>query len=810
MMKQQTTLLRLLALSLVFQFSLKAQKRHNLGRYTMIEKLERRTYNFFETNKKSQEEQRKDKGVYVVYSDRTNNRAYKDAMGLEEIERQEFLTPYYVVGDNGNYLQLVKKDNSEVDKPEGIFSFFYTGKYNFKDIKEIDYVGWVHKNNLMRYSHAKISANNFHPVNFVLGYNNVNELLDIKKLAKKDSVKTYKDPKLRHRLENKSFFVNQMVYLYKYNENKTSALISNYSHMEMGKDEDRIMGWVSTSLLTAVGQRRVIKLRPNYVIPIYDNGYQYRGSKSTPNQFITQKSLAAPFIYDNSILDKKIDEDSAVEVTVPIKIWDHSNNKLINVIGGNITLDQIEAIKQQQQRININLVFDCNRELRPQLLKQIASLQRIWSEIQNNELYKNYDFSFSASSYGCNQFYSLAKTSSFIDWIDYLQSVFASAPIINPTKTKEKGIGKAFNFILKESGQSVSFENNIVLILGDKQLGITKQEDEFSKGFKTQLQKLASISSKMLFIQIENKENKAYQEFIFGAKQILDEVGKNNNKFLTNFVVESKFIVPENMFISYPSKAKDNIYIYDTPDESMYNGGLIFPQVGNKIARSSFDSSFDLVLSNSISYNKAMYESLEKSAKEVQFLRSKPYKRISDLMAQSCDSHGSIQIPKNAMNERFLDKGYIKIKQDFILVDNYYLFSQEELESLIAQYRSLIPAKGVTVSKKFRKYLSKVYRKNTNAINAKLHYDRLSEDGSIGDLLYYKTGLPIKDEKLNQLKIGDIKSDSKFTYVQFIEKMAHLRNKIDDLENLMDDNEIETYTDGGGKTYIYVPEELLF
>ena len=151
-----------------------------IGNYDKVKKIYRKTYNFLDTVK-FRSKQHKDKGLYIVYSDRDENNSYLDALGLKQGEQQKFLTPYFVVGQTTDFLEVVKFNPEILGKPKGIFSFFYGSKYNFSDKKNVEYIGWIQKDKLLHFSHPKVSEANLKPLVYYLGASDTNTLFNLRR-----------------------------------------------------------------------------------------------------------------------------------------------------------------------------------------------------------------------------------------------------------------------------------------------------------------------------------------------------------------------------------------------------------------------------------------------------------------------------------------------------------------------------------------------------------------------------------------------------------------------------------------------------
>ena len=731
-----------------------------------------------------------------MYSDRANNNAYLDNLGLKQGQQQPFLTPYFVIDETSDFLELVKFDPSQLGKPKGIFSFFYGNTYNFKDIKNVEYVGWMQKSKLLHFSHSKVSKANLKPLVYFLGAHTTETLLNLRRYIKKDTVNTFVDPDLTMKAKT-SFNTNQLVYLYKYNATKTAALISNVAHIQGSNSSTRVMGWVPSQLIKNIGQQKVWKVNG-------DKSLVFMNSDTTKKYTIQSKTIKDGFIFqpeERCQQNKNTIKPFSMISNTPIHVWDHYTNKLMNVKGGDIPLKDISTIKKQNNTFNIHFIFDCSEDLKEKLLLQIPSLQRIWLLISEDDRYKDFTFTFSASSYGCDKYYEFPKSKSFALWIDYLQNVFLNTPDIAVKNHNYRGIERCLVNFINTQPEGNDFENNIMLIMGNDSSGLDLDLDSDDDV----LYDLAKLPVRLLFFQLENTTSKKHQDFVLQAKQILDNIGNQYSEYVTDYIIENKQLLKKNLFIALDSK-DNNIYLYDAPNRSMYTGGIVFPKINHTLNPTSFDIAVDSLLSKTVASTTRLIASLEHGVRKLGFLRSKPSRRIVELFKK--DSIKALLIPKINKNEMYLETSVISLKDTKHLASGY-LFSKKQLTMLIESYKSIIPLLHKTVKRKDRRVLYKKYKSYYKQLNKLLFYKQLKRRNTIAALLKVKTGISVHHPLLHTLKIPYIKRKSKLSNNAYSTLMKFLRSKISYLENVVENQSTKTFVDGSNKTYYYIAENKL-
>lgn len=774
---------------LCFVYSSQAQVRKN----QRVKIIDKGTYNLHGTDE--QMTQKKDKDFYIVYSDQSNNTAFNDAYAQKRGEPQPFLRPYFVLNEENDYFELAAYDPTLIGKPKGMTAMFHSGKYSFSDAKQAEYVGWIHKNRLLHYSQAESSSLNFRPVRYVLGINKVKTLFNIERFVEGDQVKLYSDPTLKNRLD-KSMLLNQIAYVYKENQRNTAVLVSNKSQISMADTAERIMGWVPKELLTYVGQHQVFGIEDTDSIIFYQDDYYSEA------EILRRHEIGSPLIFNT----EKNDNTSALkrdttQVMVPTNVWDHRFNTLTNVEGDELLISKINEIKEQSKNINFHFIFDSGKEAKLKQIKLMSSLQRIWLLYAENEDYADYNFTFSTSSYGSNEFYIFEKTTSFPQWIEYINKVLLNDTTVHKTMVNDVGIERCFNFALAGS-DSIDFSTNILLVSGMKAFARMSPNTK-----KNVARRLAQASSRLIFFQLVNNSEDVYQEYILQAKDLLSRVALQYGDFIRSFSVDNQLVKSKNIFAPIP--AQDNLYVYDAPEFSNYQGGIGFSKVNSELTPTSFDMVLDTVLYNTLEANRLYTESLERYNSKLGFLRSRP----SDYIAKSVDQDSVYQemvnlIPRNNLNERYNQYKELIIRRNKLTPA--YLLSEPELQILIDNYKSLIPLFSGDVSKKQRNMVLKIFEQNVKNLNSVFLNRILSGRKSMAELIFIKTGIPVGMAELHDLKVKDISKKRKMGHDEFGQMLRTLRAKIDELEVIYTKDINMTEEFDASTKYYFVPVENLF
>ncbi|MCT4663708.1 MAG: hypothetical protein N4A45_00575 [Flavobacteriales bacterium] len=742
----------------------------------------------------------------IVFSDRKNNITYADPLGLELSEKQEFLTAFYIVGQEDDFYELIKVDPENIGKPKGLFSFFYKERNHLKDFKKTEYVGWMHKDNLLHYQAAKISPHNYQPIEYITGVHDVHTLLDLRYWTKKDSIQLYADPQLNNPF--KKLPLHQFVHLFKVSRGEKALLIGTRAEIPTKEEEKEkaVFGWIPTELLREIGQREVADIQVDSLMQKYhhhEDSMVWIQNALLKNDFIFRKKLKE--VTDNDHYDYEIIDSSGYnlhheEILARYKVWDHSKNKLINIRGESFPIAFIDQIEKEQKNINFHLLFDCSQVTKKELNRLVASIQKIWVELSKST-YRNYHFSFSSSSFGCTKAYQLKRTQSFSEWIDYLQEIF-SGDILPNAQLASDEITPALRF--SEKNMSNQFETNIVLVAGRKSLFKTTEESNggVPPACKSVLKKMAKKSARMLFYQVESSPSMGHQDFILQAKEILDLSANYYKDFLSDYLVDHDMLIQDNNFTDL-SNDNDNIYLYDSPNQSLYDGGLIFPKIGKRLQAPSFEQALDSIFNKSFGFNQKFIASLENTADKFGFLRSHPRPVVYQLLEES--EYGKNKVHRIAKRNK---KETLYQSTNIFNIDSLqkgFLMKKEEIVTYLELSRSVIPIVDKPLTKKDRRRLKKVYKRNVKNLNDKFGEKILNNRNYISDMIFYKTGFCVQDEELNYLRIKDVRKKRILNHQEFTKAMKNARQRIDDFEFAWQRNRFPIFMDGGGNTFYYVP-----
>ncbi|WP_196892308.1 type VI secretion system protein TssR domain-containing protein [Aureivirga marina] len=698
---------------------------------------------------------KKDKSPLIVYSDRDENKAFLDAYSQKKTNDQKLLDAYFIINYKNDHYELVTYDPKMIGKPSGMFSIFYGKKRTFKDAKSVAYVGWVHKDKLLYYSNAKISSKNFKPIKYVLGIHDKEDLTKLENYFTNDSVTLYSSPALRKK-RGKSLNSNQFVYVYKYSMDGKSVLISNQANISYPQNESQIVGWVSSKLVQKMGQEFV------YKVDLNDSIFINKGEVNSRK--IAAMELAMPYLFNGKENPKNEDNDST-NVVLPIQIWDLPNLRLLNIEGEDFFAKIVKQLEKNQFNFNIHLVFDESPSLKKSRYRMLNGLQTLWESLRNNPKYQPYNFTFSASSYGGQMPFSIKPTKVFPKLIQKLYNRFDENVKMDTIQYNYQ----LTDYLPKDFDKN-PYTPKILIVAGAQNKFTSKKINYISK-------KLADSNTKLIFLQLRNRSDDSYQNFVLNAKQWMYKTGKYYSNGIKPYSVEDIHFSDKNQMISVPVK-KDNLFIYNTPDNSNYQGGIAFPKPNETLRSTSVEKVTDTIIHQIIVHRNTLIKDIKEHIIKFGLVRSDPNKSIKNMLEEDDE----YLINRN----HIFDRVHVENKLDSLPKSKGYLLDENELTQAIETYKSFLPIFHGEITRKERRILFKILKQNMKGFNNQASKKVVNRKSKIADLIYFKTGWKTQNDWFSKLRLKDIKKKKKISEKELRAFLGDILNKVEFLEKNRD------------------------
>lgn len=731
-------------------------------------------------NNEPQKEREKSE-LKLVFSDRNDNYIYEEPYGSKVKNKAKILSPLYVINEDKNYYEVVAADKKLIGKPKGILSVLQSKKNHFSNPKEVQYLGWIKKDNVIEYSRAMQNQANLKYVKYFAACNTLDNLFASTKNVKKSDLLLKNDPNLETTAK-KAIKLNDFVYVYKINKTTKSAFVSNFDDL-MPKDTLNLKyGWVPLQYLNPLVDNMVVKLNPLDTLQFSSGKIAFHGNELYKNTFfVNENQSSQPIKFNTS--DK---------VSLAVNVWNHDKNKITNLKGDDISIKTIDQIASQSKNINFYYIFENNTATKQHQKKILSALQNL-KLTTSSEQYANYNFTYSLIAKGSSKSYYLIKSPSFSKWFDLIEKSTKTPDEISEENILPRGKNDIGQFL----SQDANFENNFFILAGlDNSINSTLP-DSFNM--------LAKNNAKLLFILFTNQNTSENQDFISQSKMYLDEASSANKKFIQNYYVDPKLITKSDEF-TYTGEV-DNDYIYNAPLKSNFNGGILFPKLNGELAPETINKAIDSVISKTIKTNNSLLKSLTQYKTEFSFLRSRPSETIDSLILNFPEKDSiSTDIPKNYKSETFVINAKDSLKSNLENKVNL-LLTEPEIKQLLENYRELI-SKEYTNENIDKVEILNFKDKCKRLVKNIRKTDKINAKKSLADLLYFKTRVFVNSSQLHEIKIKDI-GDFNKKPSEFRALFTALNSKLEVLEKMQRNNAFEVFDDESQARYYYIPRTLL-
>lgn len=745
---------------------------------TSVIKKTQKTINTYDNQPQKEDEKSE---LKIVFSDRNDNNIYEEPYGARVKNKANILAPMYVIDEDKNYYQVVAADKKLIGKPKGTFAMLRSKKNHFSNAKEVQYLGWIKKENVLEYSRAMQNQANLKYVKYFVACNSLESLFSSDKNVKKNALLLKNDPNLES-ASKKNIKLNDFVYVYKINKTTNSAFISNFDDVIPKDSANFKYGWVPLQYLNPVEDNMVVKLSPRDTLKFSSGKINFHANELYKNTFFVNENQSShPIRFDN-----------ACKISLPINIWNHDKNKITNLKGDDISIKTIEQIALQSKTINFYYIFENSNATKQYLKKTLSVLQNL-KLTTSSELYANYTFTYSFIAKGKSKSYYLIKSPSFSKWFDLIEKSIKTPDEIsneNVLPNNNTGIGQFL-------GSEGSFENNFFILAGSDSSINSTLPDSFNA--------LAKNNAKLLFILFTNENTAENQDFILQSKMYLNEASNANKSNIKNYYADPKLIAKTDELVY--SGEFDNDYIYDAPLRSNFNGGILFPKLKGELTSETINKAIDSVIGKTIKTNNTLLKSLTQYKNEFSFLRSQPSQTINNLIQNSPGKDlVNTDLPKKYKSETFVLNAKDTLNAD-LEEKIHILLNENEIKQLIENYREFVSKEYTNENIDKVEIFSFKDRCTMYAKNIQ-KTEHLKSKSSLADLLYFKTRVFINSPELHELRIKDIRRFKKKPE-EFRSLFCVLNAKLEVLEKMQRNDTFEVFDDESQTKYYYIPKTLL-
>lgn len=466
---------------------------------------------------------------WIVFSDREKNET-SSTPGGDDVKRQfGYLEKFYVAGEQGEYLWLVKDPQLQL-----------------LDLSEMaqDW-GWIHKSKLMLWTrclHTKVGQIS----RKAMVLNTINELKK-KKGGAPDLVEFQKSPLVSGGKTGKTSKLFQFFFVYKIDNSNGMALLSKSDDMSVDDEErrnDEMVGWAPMTRLTMWNHRKA--LEPNWEPAAAE---ERKGSKKVAKIFADEPS-AKKYKSGATVPDDRIIWSADSFETRMIGEWrrfpiltvtDKKDPDILQIgamgdiyLGNDsrvgdtkVSADRMARIQKSvgnivAERRNVSIIFiiDGTNSMGPYFQSMAAAIQQCMVTLQED--------SRSTYKFGATIYRDYAEGEERLVEVLPLQSDYQKVvSFLDPSKAKDiYDIDKpeAVNYGIMEALRSSNIdplEANFVILVGDA--GNHHRDDKTLISPSRIVNILNALNCNFIVFQVHHDGDKTYDEFSEQMKDVLYE-----------------------------------------------------------------------------------------------------------------------------------------------------------------------------------------------------------------------------------------------------------------------------------------------
>jgi len=498
------------------------------------------------------------KEPWIVFSDREKNQTFNNAGGKVKSKDIDYLDPFLVIGEKGEYLKLIKYT------PD----ILKNGKLEHN---KAEYYGWIHKSKLLlnQQSVTDVASGKKNKMITVFGDSiPINEPV---KFFTTDSIKLYKDLELKSQVG--AILPFSIVYQLKKSDNDAMTLVARKPYINADDASGDILGWIDNSLIKDIGTglhvnfssipsdlKRFLISKNKEVLVTED---LTEASRLLSEQYQTIKyNPVSSYSTMNSL--------TAFKTRVVLPVFDYSNNFVFNVNGEQISHDKFKAITKELRKINISFVFEGKEQTIsqfPQIVNALQNLQPMFEQVDDSySFHFNCIMTFDETGKLLRPF-STEFTSDYSQLVDFLSDKANSKDKLKPIKlsrTSWSGLRKAVD-ILDGHQQSA----NLIVLIGEKGFGNTGVDPSLAT-------KILRNNCRIVGFQVYAEDGDEYNNFVLDIEEMINYYADGMINTKRNILVSPDQIKRSNYY-----KRVGNIknsYRLDFPNNSITQGALFFPQ----------------------------------------------------------------------------------------------------------------------------------------------------------------------------------------------------------------------------------------
>lgn len=677
---------------------------------------------------------------WIVYSDRANNATFFNPGGKVKLKDANYMEAFAVIGEKGNYVELVKYDPAVFEGPR------------VKDPAKAEYYGWASKDNMVLSSRAMTDVATGFVMKMITMFRDTFPLSRTEDYFMNDSLVLFSEPELINPIGMVPF--QKPIYLSKRSADKSKCLVIGKENVSPENSTELVSGWISSSLVIPMGEMLYADFSN---APIQDLAF-IKYSKETTS---VPKTSFSRYLHGIDLPDfvgmdpvysisEGRDNMATIKTTVPVSLMNDENNKVFSLAGTPISRPYYEELSRNLKHINILVVFSGQSQVHEKFEQYVNYLQKLDGVIKNNSKDFVFRLGYHVGFDARNAKLSKCKPKENVTGVLAALETYADDRS-NRKAAFDQDAWRSLRNALKMLAPYKD-EENIILLIGEN----GNQKESIDEAL---LNELSRLNCRVVASQIFSNKGNTFNNFVLQVEDMISRSAEKISQDKKKMLVHSSQLKSKNDYKMF----SDNVYGLNYPKKSMHQGYIIFPKMKENLSP-------DLL----IAYTDTMIRSVQQESYDILSRIQTSFKdagvghtsinptwlRLGEMPANFQVSPNLFQ-PLIAMNPHTNFPVYVKMESSKLKKGKYVFFlSESELARMKSYLNDLLK---VRVD----------YKYNANV-------DKKSKDRNCPDMMRAPRSLSSQNESHQYLSTKKARRNMTKSYVKWAreEKVYPLKRRV--------------------------------
>jgi len=760
-----------------------------------------------EINKKSAERSKTGTGIWVVFSDREENKTYLDKNCTKPFSSINFMTPLIVADETDNEIRVVEYDPSNIP-------FVENGKkLTFKAPAEDK--GWIKKSKLLLWQSTLMDDTTRYSIKAVAVKKIESSASGIKNVIKKGSILDVYDAPMQDKKYENDKDSKLFEYLFVLKEDKESkmVLLSRKFRTNASNSKQDVLGWVPEKQIhkwdnalclrinfdqSAIDERKERKIDIKFFRKPEEAKSYKSGSNPESLPFFYndpgKEEKDNPYYYGFPIIGNNKSESVIFKTGYVTNTVDVNGNKIFSANTQARYNELYEDAKKAKESVNIVFVLDGSQK---SFFKNINAALNDNLLIGSNEMTRN-KYKLGAIIYNDSKAEDeerIIKINLNANKDDFMNRLSKEAAKVPETSiNRSSNASPLFEAIQKSCALFGNNKSTNIIIL----TGTTADVDKKLKN--AALKELVAKQAKLYCYQLENKGGSLYDAFLSECRFLLKE---------SAFQLDTKYFeekLSKNGLQNARLDCKENECNLINCANS---GAILFKDAGESFKPEEVKKKIERLIKDSEEKLNELLAAYEKNtvsgSKEMSAENIEQIKQLAILLQEAGIPKDDIDKLAEQENFQLFIEAYTTIEHKSLsnqLMTRTLFMQRKEFQRLTDAFDKI--AEATTVSSQ-RDAIISAYKTIINSYKGEID-QKILDNYSLDDFMKLVTSLPKTNNPLFDITLKEMR-DNKKTKDEEIQKIRNAFNNIKKgLDEVKKKDRYHYETDD--ETFYWVPENI--